>query len=104
MKQNNSTSKSLVLFITLVTSVSFLSGCGSVKKLAGRDAEPATTSKAASQDITRPPQVINNSKSTAVETKPEDTISFEEWREKRLAEQAEAKKQREAEEAESGSQ
>ena len=82
-------SKHLALTVLFAFSLVALSGCGSIQKLRGKDDAPAANATAQQADITRPPVVVKDTDSKAVETSPDETISFEEWREQRLAEKEE---------------
>ncbi|GAA6140077.1 hypothetical protein NBRC116583_38240 [Arenicella sp. 4NH20-0111] len=71
--------------LTLILAFSLtLSACGGFKK----DKPALAESKQPSVDITRPPETIVGRKEVE-ERDPEETISFDEWRKRRLEEQKE---------------
>ncbi len=70
--------------VTIVVVSLALSACAGGKKNNSTEANGAE--KAVSQDITRPPQTIVG-RQEQQEQNPEETISFDEWRKKRLEEQ-----------------
>ena len=67
----------LVLFSTLS-----LSGCSSVRNIMGNEDTAAAQAKTGA-DITYPPTIPRAESDKVVETRPEDTISFDEWRKQR---------------------
>lgn len=67
----------LVLFSTLS-----LSSCSSVRNIMGKE-DTATAPAKTGADITYPPTIPRAESDKVVETKPEDTISFDEWRKQR---------------------
>lgn len=76
------TSKAFLSSAIVVLSLA-LSACVGGKKATAD--EVAANKDVASQDITRPPQTIVGRKEVE-EQNPEETISFDEWRKKRLEE------------------
>jgi alpha-beta hydrolase superfamily lysophospholipase len=83
----------LTVLFTLLTTLS-LTGCSSVRNLMGRD-DAAAAPVAQGNDITLPPTIPRAESDRVVETRPEDTISFDEWRKQR-EESFEAEKQAKA--------
>ena len=72
--------------VMLVVSASLI-GCSTLQSLtAGKSEAPQAEQKTANNDITRPPTVVDRSSQAVVETSPDETISFEEWRAQREAE------------------
>lgn len=70
--------RSALTFTFLLVSLVALVGCSSNKLLKRSDkSESASTEQA---DITRPPVAIGAKREVAVETNPDETISFEEWK------------------------
>ncbi len=73
-----------ILFVTLLSTL--MSGCGTVRNLVDRD-DSAKSSESNNKElvkgITYPPEITDNAADRAVETSPEDTISFDEWRKQR---------------------
>ncbi len=65
-----------------------LSGCGTVSNLFNSEDQPETTASASTQtggDITLPPTIPRADSDKVVETSPDETISFDEWRKQREA-------------------
>lgn len=67
----------LVLFSTLS-----LSGCSTVRNMMGNE-DTVTAPAKTGADITLPPIIPRAESDKVVETRPEDTISFDEWRKQR---------------------
>ena len=72
----------LLTIITVLFSTLSLSSCSSVRNVMSGD-ETATTPAKTSTDITYPPTIPRAESDKVVETRPEDTISFDEWRKQR---------------------
>lgn len=76
------TQRSLLAALVLSFTLSItLGACGGNKKAVAENATEGATS-----DITRPPQTIVG-RQEVQERNPEETISFDEWRKRRLEEQ-----------------
>jgi hypothetical protein len=63
------------LAITLFFVTAF-SSCSTIGKLTSGKAQKEATP---SEDITRPPQMVVNTKDDAVERNPDETVSYDEW-------------------------
>ncbi|MEM7361360.1 MAG: hypothetical protein AAF431_19945 [Pseudomonadota bacterium] len=68
----------IVIALSLV-----LSACAGKRKAEQNDDRPVV-------DMTRPPELVRDISEQRVESNPEETISFEEWRKERDAKDAEA--------------
>ena len=80
------TTKQFVPAIIVVSMSLALSACaGKKKQEAQATAQTQAAQPAATQDITRPPQTIVGRKEVK-QRNPDETISFDEWRKKRLEE------------------
>ncbi len=59
--------------------IASLSACSTIGKLGSKEAK---ADDAPVVDITRPPEMIVNTKDDAVEGNPDETVSFDEWKKK----------------------
>ena len=71
----------LTILLILFSSLS-LSGCSTVRNIMGKEDTAAAPAKMGA-DITMPPTIPRAESDKVVETRPEDTISFDEWRKQR---------------------
>lgn len=70
-------------FIIVIALSLFLSACAGKRKADSGDGSPVV-------DMTRPPELVRDISEQQVESNPEETISFEEWRKEQDAKAAEA--------------
>ena len=68
--------KMLVKFTIAMFCAASLTACSSIAKLGPKKAKADDTPTV---DITRPPQMVVNTKDDAIERDPDETVSFDKW-------------------------
>lgn len=72
--------------IVVAISVLLLSSCGGKKNVVQED-DVEKQQTAVTSDVTTPPNSLENSVEAIEESNPDETISFEEWKQKKSREQ-----------------
>lgn len=82
---------SLKILVILLAATQIAACAGGAKKAAGADSDKASSAdpqKTAPTDMTRPPVTIGTQNRVVVESNPDETISFDEWKKQQEVEKS----------------